>query len=132
MQLVLSKSEIEPSGATTQGQSGPGSNGNEVCAPHSPKPQHHWNLTIRLFSVVSRTLIGGVLPLGRDAVSVFYSPSWLGNLARTNKKMYIYTYICINIKVNNGKKSKVVSSINQVLDDGLLNPKRYNIDFLSQ
>ena len=32
-----------------------------------------------LFSVISRTLVGGgVLPLCRGAVSVFYSPSWLG------------------------------------------------------
>ena len=27
-------------------------------ALHSPKLLHHWNLTIRLFSVISRTLIG--------------------------------------------------------------------------
>ena len=27
--------------------------------PHSPKLQHYWNLTIRLFSVISRTLVGG-------------------------------------------------------------------------
>ena len=27
--------------------------------PHSPKLQHHWNLTIRLFSVISRKLVGG-------------------------------------------------------------------------
>ena len=27
--------------------------------PHSPKFQHYWNLIIRLFSVISRTLIGG-------------------------------------------------------------------------
>ena len=27
---------------------------------HSPKPQHYWCLTIRLFSVISRTLIGRV------------------------------------------------------------------------
>ena len=47
--------------------------------PHSPKLQHYWNLTIRLSSVISRTLIGvGVLHLCRKAVSVFYSPSWLG------------------------------------------------------
>ena len=32
-----------------------------------------------LFSVISRSLVeGGVLPLCRDAVRVFYSPSWLG------------------------------------------------------
>ena len=49
-------------------------------SPHSPKLQHCLNLTIRLFSVISRTLVrGGVLPLCRGAVSVFYSPSWLGN-----------------------------------------------------
>ena len=48
--------------------------------PYSPRPQHCWNLTIRLFSVISRTLVGrGVLPLCRGAVSVFYSPNRLGN-----------------------------------------------------
>ena len=40
--------------------------------PHSPKPQHCWNLTIWLFSVISMTLVGGVLPFCREAVSVFY------------------------------------------------------------
>ena len=49
-------------------------------APYSPKPQHYWNLTIRLFSVISRKLIARGLPLCRGAVSVFYSPSWLNNL----------------------------------------------------
>ena len=40
------------SGATTLGQSGPGSNGNEgvLCIPQGP---------IRLFSVISRTPMGG-------------------------------------------------------------------------
>ena len=45
--------------ATTPGQTGPGSDGNEGCTPHSPKLQHCWNLTIRSFSVISRTLVGG-------------------------------------------------------------------------
>ena len=46
--------------------------------PHSPKLQHCWNLSNRLFSVISRTLVGGgVLPLSREAVGVFYSPSRL-------------------------------------------------------
>ena len=31
--------------------------------PHSPKLKHYWILTIRLFSVISRTLVGEVLPL---------------------------------------------------------------------
>ena len=62
------------SGATTPGQSGPGSNGNEgvLCITH------YSNLTIRLFSVITWTLIGKeVLSLCRVAVSVFYSPSQL-------------------------------------------------------
>ena len=63
-----------PSGATTPGQSEPGSNGNEGVLHIPPKLQHYWSLTIRLFSIIFRTLIGGVLLLSRDAVSVFYSP----------------------------------------------------------
>ena len=62
------------SDATTPSQSGPGSDGNEGI-PHSPKLQHYWNLTIRLFSVISRTLVGEVFPLCREAESVFYSTS---------------------------------------------------------
>ena len=57
-------------------------------APHSPKPQHHWNLIICLLSVISRTLIGGVLPLCKGAVSVFYSPSRLGNLLLQSDHTY--------------------------------------------
>ena len=49
---------------------------------HSPKPQHYWNLTIRLFRVIFRILIGvcgeEVLPFCREAVGVFYSSSQLG------------------------------------------------------
>ena len=43
------------------------------------KIQDYWNLTIRLFSVISRTLIGGggLLHLCRDSVGVFYSPNQL-------------------------------------------------------
>ena len=40
-----------------------------------PKLQHYWSLSIRLFRVIIRTLVGGVLPLCREAVCVFYSPS---------------------------------------------------------
>ena len=46
--------------------------------PHFPKLQHYRSLTIRLFSVISWTLVGVVLLLCRDAVGVFYSPSRLG------------------------------------------------------
>ena len=46
--------------------------------PHSSNLQHYLNLTMRLFSVVSRTLIGG-------AVGKFYSPSWLGKILLREK-----------------------------------------------
>ena len=49
---------------------------------HYLKLQYYWNLTIRLFNVVSRTLVGGRLPLCRGLVGVFYSPSWVGNKIR--------------------------------------------------
>ena len=38
--------------------------------PHSPKLRHYWSLTIRLFSVISRTLVsggGGLTPLQRSS-----------------------------------------------------------------
>ena len=36
------------------------------------------NLAIRLFNVIPKTLVGGVLLLCRDTVSIFYSPNRLG------------------------------------------------------
>ena len=42
--------------------------------PHSPKLLHYWNLTIRLFGVISRILVGEVLPLCREAVNVLHTP----------------------------------------------------------
>ena len=42
------------------------------------KTPGYWSLAIRLFSVISRKLVGGVLPLGIDAVGVFYSLRRLG------------------------------------------------------
>ena len=74
------------SGSTTLGQSEPGSNGNKRGTLHSPKVQHYWNLTIRLFSIISRTLEGGVLLLCRDAVGVFCSPSQMNQIV-TNRKI---------------------------------------------
>ena len=60
-------------GSTTPSKSGPRSDSNEgiLCIP-----LHYWNLTIILFYVICRTL----LPLFRDAVGVFYSPSRLGTI----------------------------------------------------
>ena len=45
--------------------------------PRSQKLQD-WSLTLGLFNIITRTLIGRVLPLCKDAVGVFCSPSWLG------------------------------------------------------
>ena len=57
-------------GTTTLAQSWISSNSNEGVL-HIPQNQ---NLTIRWFSVISRTLLGGgVLPLCWDAVGIFYS-----------------------------------------------------------
>ena len=44
---------------------------------HSSNLQHYWSLIIRLFSVLSRTLIEGVLLLCREVVGVFHSPCCL-------------------------------------------------------
>ena len=64
-------------GATTSGQSGPGSNGNEGVL-HNPQSfsitgTSPWNF---LVSYLGHSLEGGLL-LYRGAVGVFYSPSWL-------------------------------------------------------
>ena len=42
---------------------------------HSTKHQHHWNITIRLFSVISRTLIvgGGLIPMQRCSWCILQS-----------------------------------------------------------
>ena len=111
----MSNSSIWPidrtlSDATTQGQSGPRSNGNEgvlhisqgsrtgaspsgslMSYPgHSlgggltPLQGSNWCILLpqltglRLFNIISKTLVRRVLPLCRDAVSVFYSHSRQG------------------------------------------------------
>ena len=48
--------------------------------PYSPKLKHFWSLAIRLFSVITRKLIEGLIC--RDAVEVFCSPSRLGIFSR--------------------------------------------------
>ena len=53
--------------------------------------------TIRLFRVISRTLClrEGVLPSAGMQLSVFYSPSWLGNAHVVEcKQMYLPTISC--------------------------------------
>ena len=67
-------------GATMLGQSGPGSNGNEgvLCIPQGPSITGTSSSDC-LMSYPGHSLVEGVLPLCRGAVSVFYSPSWMGN-----------------------------------------------------
>ena len=43
-----------------------------------PRLQHFWSHSIKLFRVISRTLVEGVLHLCKDAGVVFNSSSWLG------------------------------------------------------
>ena len=63
--------------ATILGYSGPGRDGNEEVL--YIQIQHHWNLTIRSFSVIYQDIrYGRVSHLSRCAVSVFCSSSQLG------------------------------------------------------
>ena len=63
---------------------------------YSPKLQHYWNLTIRLFSVIYRILVGVVLPLCRDVVRVFYSVSRLGKeIVCVSLCVCVSVYICM-------------------------------------
>ena len=73
------------SSATTPGQSGPGSDGNEgvLRIPQSSSTAGT-SPSDCLVSYPGHSL-RGVLPLCREAVGVFYSPSRLGNLP---KKVY--------------------------------------------
>ena len=49
-----------------------------MSSPHSSRLQIYRSFTIRLFRVISRILVRGVLPLCRDAVGVFYKPKPTG------------------------------------------------------
>ena len=42
---------------------------------HSSKPQHNWNFTIRLFSVISRRLVGGEGSYPSADLQLIYSPT---------------------------------------------------------
>ena len=62
------------SGATTLGQRRPESKGNEGVHRIPQSSNITEASTSDLFSVINRTLIGGILSLCRDAVGVFCSP----------------------------------------------------------
>ena len=73
----------------------------EVCP--SPVDQD-WSL-IRLFNVICRTLIygngGGGLPLSQDAVSVFFSLSWLGWYLSEDHNDMSLSLFCIFYQIRN-------------------------------
>ena len=78
--------------------------------PRSPKLQHYWNLTIKLFSVISRTHIGGVLTLCREVVGVFYSPNWLGN------KLGFWVLVSYSYNdINNNNNNRNTGSMNEFI-----------------
>ena len=69
------------SGAINPSQSGPGSNGNEgVLHILQSSSITRTSSSDCLVSYPEHLLVGGVLPLWRDAVSIFYSYSQLGKL----------------------------------------------------
>ena len=61
--------------------------------PHSPKLQHCWNLIIRLFSVISRTLVsvggGGLTPLQRSSRCIL-QPQSTGQYTELNVKTVLF------------------------------------------
>ena len=75
---------------------------------HSPKLQHYWSLTIRLFCIISRTLVDY-----RNVVGVFCSPSWLGN--RISSLTNFNCYWMKVSKASNFKLSKEISVWDSVL-----------------
>ena len=67
-----------PSGANTQGQGGPRSNGSEGVLYIFQISKAGGLPSDGLMSYLGHSLGGGILPLYRDTVGVFWSPSWLG------------------------------------------------------
>ena len=79
MLLVLFNPKIGPlSGATTPGQSGPGSDGNEVVLRIPQRSSIAGTSPSDCLVSYPGHSLGGGVPLCRDAISVFYSPSRLG------------------------------------------------------
>ena len=64
------------SGATTTGQSGLGIDGDEWGTLHSPKLLHYWSHTIRLLSVKSRTVVGGMQRSNRCILKTHPTRQW--------------------------------------------------------
>ena len=65
-------------GITNPGQSGPGSNGNEgaLQIPLSSSTRDSPSNAVYCHTLFTCCRVGGVLPLCRGTVGVFYTPSW--------------------------------------------------------
>ena len=101
-QTVLINPYIGPCrGATTPGQSGPGNDGNEeiLCIPQSSSITKA-SPSDCLMPYPGHTL-GRVLPLCRDAVGVFYSPSRLGKCVCVCVFVGICVCVCVCVAVIN-------------------------------
>ena len=98
------------SGATTPGQSGPGSDGNEGLL-HIPQSSSITGTSPSDCLVISKTLVegGGVLPFCRGAVSVFYSPNQVGN-TQLNVKTVLFQIIQFSISTQFKYQNSSISS----------------------
>ena len=115
MPLVLFNPLIRPlSSATTPGQSGPGRNGNEEVLRISQSSNiAGTSPSDCLISYPGYSLVG-VLPLCREAVGVFYSPSRLGNcltwiISKKGRKWpnsYFFWGCCFQNLVKKKKKKR--------------------------
>ena len=105
MLLVLFNPQMGPlSGATTPGHSGPESNGKKgVLRTPQSSSIAGTSPSDCLVSYLGHSL-GGVLPLCREAVGVFYSPSRLGNLKRETESLLIE-------KQNNAIRTNYIKAI---------------------
>ena len=83
------------SSASTPGQSGPRSDSNEGVLHIPKKLQHCWNLTIRLFSVISTTLIGGILTPLQRCSRCFLQPQLTGQSLYINIILNVYDLLHI-------------------------------------
>ena len=84
--------------ATTLSQRGPGSNSNEGVL-NIPRSSRTRATQLDCFMSYPRHLLRGeALPLCRDAVNVFYSPSWLG-CTDIGVDMCEYRCICMRARV---------------------------------
>ena len=117
------------SGATTPGQSGPGSYGNEGVVCIRPKLQHPWNLTISLVLYPGHSLRGRGSSLCRGAVSEFYSTRRMGKLRLHFCKEVrpqldeCYGY---DIKLSKGETSVMEFLLPSLLWPGVTVPNWYN------